>query len=159
MLTPVHRLRRRTVSPNASRGVTLIEVLIAVLVLSVGLLGLAGLQWNSLKFNHSSLLRSQATNLAYDMTDRLRAKRQAARSGDFDSDTFAGGDCSGEGFDRVYASPANELLGWRCDVARLLPGGQGRVLRDGNTVTVQVRWRDTRDADDALLVFGVSTEL
>lgn len=140
-------------------GISLIEVLIAVLVLSVGLLGIAGLQWNSLQFNHSSLLRSQATSLAYDMTDRLRAQRGAARNGDFDSPAFQGGDCSGNDFTPGDAAPGNELLSWRCSVADLLPGGQGRVARNGRTFTVEVRWRDTRDAEDDLLVFSVTTEL
>jgi type IV pilus assembly protein PilV len=55
------------------RGFTLTEVLIAVLVLAVGLLGLAGLQLAGMKSNHSAYLRSQATIVAYDLLDRMRA--------------------------------------------------------------------------------------
>jgi type IV pilus assembly protein PilV len=58
---------------NKSAGFTLIEVLIAMLVLAVGLLGLAGLQVISLRNNQSAYNRSQATQLAYDMADRIRA--------------------------------------------------------------------------------------
>jgi len=58
---------------NKNTGFTLIEVLIAMLVLAVGLLGLAGLQATSLKNNQSAYNRSQATQLAYDMTDRIRS--------------------------------------------------------------------------------------
>ena len=54
-------------------GFTLIEVLIAMLVLSLGLLGLAGIQARSLKNNVSAYNRAQATQLAYDMADRIRA--------------------------------------------------------------------------------------
>ncbi len=54
-------------------GFTLLEVLIALLVLSVGLLGLAALQLTSLQYNTGSYLRTQATFLAYDILDRMRA--------------------------------------------------------------------------------------
>src|SRR5690606_37316619 len=59
-------------------GFTLIEVLIALVVMSVGLLGLASLQTNTLAFNRDAYLRSQATALAYDIIDRMRANRDAA---------------------------------------------------------------------------------
>ncbi|WP_043767215.1 type IV pilus modification protein PilV [Algiphilus aromaticivorans] len=141
------------------RGVTMIEVLIAILVLSFGLLGIAGMQWNSLQFNHSALLRSQASNLAYDMSDRLRANRAAARSGDFAAPDFSDPNC--QGFNPSDASPANEVLGWRCQIANLLPEGQGRVLNNGDRYTVELRWRDQREADDddAFVVFSTTTEL
>ena len=54
-------------------GFTLIEVLISMLILAVGLLGLAGLQATGLRNNLSAYNRSQATQLAYDMADRMRA--------------------------------------------------------------------------------------
>lgn len=56
-----------------SRGFTLLEVLIALLVFSLGLLGLAGLMIMSVKTNHSAYLRTQATFLAESMADRMRA--------------------------------------------------------------------------------------
>ena len=58
---------------NKNAGFTLIEVLIAMLVLAVSLLGLAGLQATSLRNNQSAYNRSQATQLAYDLADRMRA--------------------------------------------------------------------------------------
>jgi type IV pilus assembly protein PilV len=141
------------------RGVTMIEVLIAILVLSFGLLGIAGMQWISLQFNHSALLRSQASNLAYDMSDRLRANRAAARSGDFAAPAFSDPSCNG--FDPSDASPANEILGWRCQIAALLPEGQGRIVNNGDRYTIELRWRDEREADDeaAFVVFSTTTEL
>lgn len=54
-------------------GFSLVEVLVAVLVLSIGLLGLAGLQIASVRANDSARLRTQATLAAYDLADRLRA--------------------------------------------------------------------------------------
>jgi len=61
-------------------GFTLFEVLIALVVLSIGLLGLVGLQTTSLKFNQSSYQRTQATNLAYSILDRVRVNRTVALS-------------------------------------------------------------------------------
>ena len=58
---------------NKNAGFTLIEVLIAMVVLAVGLLGLAGLQATSLRNNQSAYNRSQATQSAYDLADRMRA--------------------------------------------------------------------------------------
>ena len=54
-------------------GFSLLEVLIALLVLSIGLLGLAALQTTGLKFNQQSYQRSQATLLSYEILDRIRA--------------------------------------------------------------------------------------
>jgi type IV pilus assembly protein PilV len=56
----------------------LIEVLVAVLILSLGLLGMAGLQANALKANQGSNIRSQAVILSYYMLDALRADRSGA---------------------------------------------------------------------------------
>ena len=58
---------------NKNTGFTLIEVLIAMIILAVGLLGLAGLQATSLRNNQSAYNRSVATQLAYDIADRMRA--------------------------------------------------------------------------------------
>ncbi len=55
------------------RGVTLIEVLVTMLVLAIGLLGLAGLQAQGLQSNNRAYMRSQAAILAYDMADRMRS--------------------------------------------------------------------------------------
>ena len=66
------------------RGFTLIEVLVTMLILSIGLMGMAGLQAVSLKMNQSAHLSSQATFLAYDIIDRMRANRSAALKGDYE---------------------------------------------------------------------------
>ncbi len=62
----------------AIRGFSLIEVLVALLVLSIGLLGLAALQTTGLKFNHQSYERTQATLQAYDIIDRIRTNKSGA---------------------------------------------------------------------------------
>ena len=70
-------------------GFTLIETLIAVLILSIGLLGMAGLQVLSLQSSNSSLSRSQATLIAYDLIERIRRNPTAAVNGQYDIITAA----------------------------------------------------------------------
>ncbi len=65
-------------APMRARGFSLIEVLVATVVLSVGLLGLASLQVSGLRVGQSSFYRAQAAQLATDMADRLRARRGPA---------------------------------------------------------------------------------
>lgn len=65
------------------RGATLIEVLVAFLLLAFGILGLSGLQINAQKNNQISLQRSQASMLACFLIDSMRANRKAAINGDY----------------------------------------------------------------------------
>jgi len=64
-------------------GFTLLEVLIAVLILSIGFLGSAALQMNALKNNQSAIQRSQAAMLAYFMMDEMRANKNIAINGNY----------------------------------------------------------------------------
>jgi type IV pilus assembly protein PilV len=75
MKTASAKLNRR-----AERGATLVEVLVTVVIVSVGLLGVVALQAVSLRNNYSSFLRGQATVLASDIVDRIRANRDNAPS-------------------------------------------------------------------------------
>lgn len=62
------------------RGVSLVEALVALVVMSIGMLGIAGLYIESVKANRSALLRTQAVALTYDMADRIRANRLAGNA-------------------------------------------------------------------------------
>ena len=68
---------------RAQRGTTLIETLVALLVLSIGLLGVAALQITSLQNNRGAHMRSQASVLAYAIADRMRANRNVALAGGY----------------------------------------------------------------------------
>jgi len=120
----------------------MVEVLVSLLVLSLGLLGLAALQFISMKTTHSAYLRTQATQYAHDIIDRMRANREAARAGAYD---LALGDaapvCNSGAYDLEDCSRAE----WRADVSTL-PGGTGSIAYDANTqfVTVVVQWNDER---------------
>lgn len=72
-----------------SRGFSLVEILVAVVVLSVGLLGLAALQTSSLRAGNDSYLRTQANLLAYNIIDRMRANYPAVSAKDYDLATGA----------------------------------------------------------------------
>lgn len=76
----------------SQRGVGLIEVLVAVLVLSVGLLGVAALQARSLSMNNSSMARSVATMESYSILDAMRADLVSAQSGNYNK-TVTGNSC------------------------------------------------------------------
>lgn len=67
-------------SKPAATGFTIIEMLVALLILSIGLLGVAALQTTGQRFNHAAYLRTQATFLAYDIMDRIRANSAATSS-------------------------------------------------------------------------------
>ncbi|MDX9741032.1 MAG: type IV pilus modification protein PilV [Gammaproteobacteria bacterium] len=138
--------------PRRQHGFTLIEVLITVVVLAIGLLGLAGLQLNGLRFTHSAYQTSQATIAAYDIIDRMRVNRLAAESGSYDialGATPTAANCSGTG---VNCSPATlasaDLTEWKQSIAALLPSGDGAVQRNGSAFLVTIRWDDSRGEND-----------
>lgn len=127
----------RTTSPPRERGFTLLEALVAMLILAVGLLGLAGLQTQGLRFNTDAYVRSQATFLAYDVIERMRIRRFNTpndATGEAAMLAYAvanpGTPCTAE----VYASgaTADEVACWHATVASVLPGGVGTVARTGD---------------------------
>ena len=80
--TDVRRPRAtRAQSRARTAGFSLIEVMVALLVLSIGLLGMAGLLVVAVKTNHSAYLRTQASFVAQSMADRMRANSRAVWSG------------------------------------------------------------------------------
>ena len=72
-------------APSPQAGFTIIEMLIAVLVISIGLLGMAGLQTTGIQQSHNSYLKTQASMLAYDMADRMRSNLQGVNAGHYDA--------------------------------------------------------------------------
>lgn len=70
---------------SRQRGVSLIEVMIAVLIFSIGLIGLAGLLVMATRSNHAAYLRTQVTFLASGMADRMRANPVGVWNGDYDT--------------------------------------------------------------------------
>jgi type IV pilus assembly protein PilV len=119
------------------RGFTLLEVLVAIVVLSIGLLGLAGLMASSLKNSHSAYQRTQATWLAYDALDRMRANRQVALAGGYN--LALGAAPGGSGLAAI------DLGEWDAALTNTLPEGDGSIaVAAGGVVKVIVQWNDTR---------------
>ncbi len=70
-------------APTRQRGVTLIEILVAIVLTAVGLLGLAGLQLRGIQVNQGSSMRSLAAIMAEDLADRMRSDYAALATGSF----------------------------------------------------------------------------
>jgi type IV pilus assembly protein PilV len=130
------------------RGFTMLEVLVAIVVLSFGLLGLAGLQANGLRNNTSAYMRTQANLLAYDMLDRMRANLQGVENGDYDdllSTTPTDPACISSGCS-IAQMAAHDAYEWSQQLGDVLPEGQGRVAGTGigSVFTITVMWDDLR---------------
>lgn len=123
---------------GGSRGYGLIEVLVSVLILSIGLLGLARLQMIGLRNTQSATLRFEAVNLAYDVLDRMRANRNAALGGSYD--VALGASPGGGSLSRA------DLEDWKAALAATLPEGDGAVTVNGRVATVIVQWSEGWDS-------------
>ncbi len=127
---------------RGQRGFTLVEVLVALVVLSIGLLGLAGLQSQGLAGNSDALMRSQATLYVYDMIERMRVNRdEAMLSVDNPYEISFGGSLPSP----PLSLADNDVISWLETVATL-PGGDGEIVINdtsaGTEATVRVRYRD-----------------
>jgi type IV pilus assembly protein PilV len=113
-------------------GFALIEVLVTVLVLAIGLLGLAGLQTHSLRFTQTSVQHTQAILLANEMADRMRANPAGVAAGSY-TGASTQDDCSAN-----PCSPAAlagyDLAQWNAELgdAKRLTGGRGVVCLDSS---------------------------
>ena len=144
------------------RGFTLMEVLISMLVLSIGLLGLAGLQMNGLQSNNSSYQRTQASLLANEMIDRIRANRAGLLLGyynDFSGTVPSDPGCIASGCTVQQIATYDAFL-WASELANRLPLGVGTVAGSGanSLFTVTVSWDDNRSGT-ADTSFVMSTTL
>ena len=95
-------------------GFSLIEVLVALLVLAIGLLGLAALQAQGLRFNHDAYVRTQATHLAYDIIDRMRANNTNVAA-------YTAAD-TGAACNPLVSSATMDLNCWYRGLAAAIPG-------------------------------------
>jgi type IV pilus assembly protein PilV len=156
---------------SAMRGFTLIEVLVTMVILSVGLLGMAALQLTGIRNNQGSAMRTQATMLAYDIVDRMRANRRVAVQGGYDIALGADG--------QAGTMAGDDLIAWKAAIARTLPkadvdgngtidDADGSIARNGAVFTVTIAYGDTRRGDvneenpaapDAAVQFQVRTQL
>lgn len=151
--------------PSRMEGFSLIEVMIAVVLVSLGLLGMALLQSTALRAGQSSSERTSATLVAYQILDMIRANRaEAALYGQIvEADFTAAGDGRTGACAAGAALPAPQWQAdrtlWVCAARRALPEAEGSVIVTGATaavpaapavpatpgqVTVTISWVDNR---------------
>ena len=129
---------------KSQTGFTLLEILVAIVVLSLGLLGLAGLQASTLRNNQIAYYRGIAIQQTYDMADRIRANQKGAA-------TYA----AGVGVDKGCAASAcssadlaqTDIFQWNNNNSRMLPGGAGVVAGvAGGSFDITVSWNENTEA-------------
>jgi type IV pilus assembly protein PilV len=140
-----------SLAPKKLRGFTLIEALVSLVVMSVGMIGIAAMYAQGLGAERTSQYRSIAINLAGDLADRIRVNRLAAGA-------YAGGaannNCdpsAGGGADCTPAEmAAHDLFLWDQQITAMLPNGAWQVLFDGGTLppsyTIQLTWEEVGEA-------------
>jgi type IV pilus assembly protein PilV len=129
-------------SGNKQRGFSLVEVLIALIIMSVGMLGIAGLYVQSMQAGRTSMFRHHAVTLAGDVADRIRAN---PRAGVNYAGVGADNGCVGTGANcNEVAMAANDIFLWDQQVTESLPGGNVTVTFDDTVVpneyTIRVDW-------------------
>jgi type IV pilus assembly protein PilV len=134
------RLHKTPIVHPAQHGFSLIEVLIALAVLSIGLLGLAALQTASLRVGHDSYQRTQATLLAYDMADRMRANRAGVTAGNYIT-VGANKDCTQQVCNASELA-AYDITSWNTALSEKLSQGQGTITFASPIHTITVRWSE-----------------
>lgn len=123
------------------QGFSLIEAMVALLVISIGLLGIASLQVTAMKQNASSLNHSQAVWFTYNMSDRIRANiSEFDGYNGIDTSTGYSQDCVASACSNAQMRDA-DASDWAAMVANL-PGGLGIITRDADGLLVTVMWDD-----------------
>ncbi|HEY6484015.1 MAG TPA: type IV pilus modification protein PilV [Steroidobacteraceae bacterium] len=151
----MHSIRK-----SRSDGFTLVEVLVALLVLSIGLLGIGKLVLFSSRANDSAYMRSQATALAYSILDSMRANRQTAMSGVGYAGAASAAGNPGVNCDQAAPCTSGTLLAqfdmwqWKNELTTALgPSADGTITTatvtnpvngtSSVTATIAVQWDDT----------------
>jgi type IV pilus assembly protein PilV len=136
---------------DLQNGFTLLEVLISLVILSIGLLGLAALQTTSLKQNQGAYYRSQSAQLSYFITDRMRANISGL-SGYVTTDASEASSVSSCSTS-AGCSPANmaenDLYEWFLALNGALPSPNATISLNGSVYSISITWDDNRDNDSA----------
>lgn len=148
------------IQANASKGATMLEILVSILVLSLGLLGVAGLQTTGLKSNHSAYLRSQATHIANDIIDRMRTNREGVGLGLYSSVNSSTLPANPNCISTAAGCNATQLAQhdireWALSGQALLPSFVGSISVDGlgtattrdDVFVIRVQWNDKSDTN------------
>ncbi|MEH6625106.1 MAG: type IV pilus modification protein PilV [Motiliproteus sp.] len=149
----------RTMDAQRSDGFTLIEVLVAVLILSIGIFGLIALESTALQNNQDAYVRSQVTVLIYDITDKMRSNMGT----DYETVTVASAACvsySGPPSSCNAAQVAgNDRYDWEQAIRTITSSGSGAIASSGAITTVTVSWDDDRSSASSVASISMSFEL
>jgi type IV pilus assembly protein PilV len=122
-----------------SRGFSLLEVMISVGILSVALLGTAGLMASSLRGTNTAYYRSQATILTDDILDRMRTNLAEAKKNSYDIDNYTS--ATGPTLTGKTGLALYDCTEWTKTIADTFPGGVGTVkVTPDYAVTVEIKW-------------------
>lgn len=128
---------------KSSAGFSLIEVLVAVLVLAVGMLGIAAMQATALRNSQSSFERSQGVIQTYSIIDAMRANRADAIISEYD---LADWTCDAPD---ETSLPSRDLARWITRMKDALgPDACGKIECGSAECLVEVRWNDSRGSGD-----------
>ncbi|MGH8136474.1 MAG: type IV pilus modification protein PilV [Steroidobacteraceae bacterium] len=151
---------------KSQTGFTMVETLVALVVLAIGMLGIAALYLNSLQAGRTAIYRTEAVNLAADLADRIRANRTAiAGYGNLYADAFADVPAC---YTTAGCTPAQlataDLSRWKADLAQLLPNGQGQVVvavpvaaGEPANYIITVRWAEVGEVAPVQFLLGFAT--
>lgn len=143
---------------RSNRGFSLVEVLIAVFVIAIGILGVSSAQLISLKNSQSSYYRSQANFLVMDMLDRMRANPDGVQAGHYNdintktvtaSHALPACNASGCSLEQIASADAAQWASFFSsnDNPGLLPGSVGTVKTDitgtRTDITIEVTWSES----------------
>lgn len=137
-------LRSRNFRTRRVSGFTLIEVLIALVILSVGMLGIAGLYVHSMQAGRTSIMRHNAVTLVGDIADRIRAN---PRAGPVYALAGANNNCVDGGINCTLGQmAANDIFLWDQQAANTLPNGTVTIVFNNGVVPptyqITVAWTE-----------------
>lgn len=142
------------------KGMTLIEVLVSVLILAIGILGAAAIQLNALKYTDSSAMTSQASFIAYDMMDRIRANVDGNAVGNGATNVLATYALSSLAAAPAAANDARseDLANFRANVTAFAgaDGANSNIAVADRRVTITIFWSDARATGASDVALGAS---
>lgn len=125
---------------NKQHGFNLVEVMVALVIFSIGLLGLAGLQQVGLAQNSTAMQRTVAMNQAYDILDRTRNNRAT----DYSSATSASSpNCITAACTSTQLSQY-DIYEWELALSKALPNGKGFITGSPSSYTIYIGWDEAK---------------